>query len=155
MTGPWLPSLLLATLAALLLWGAVTDLRSRTISNALNLAIALLAPLWWWANGLALYPDIALQLGLALAVFALFAGLFALGWMGGGDVKLLGALALWLPGEAMIALLVIMALAGGVVTLVTLAHHRIARRAGQPEIPYGVAIALAGLWVLGQRYFNP
>lgn len=155
MTGPWLPSLLLATLAALLLWGAVTDLRSRTIGNPLNLAIALLAPLWWWANGLALYPDVALQLGLALAVFALFAGLFALGWMGGGDVKLLGALALWLPGEAMIALLVIMALAGGVVTLVTVAHHRIARRVGQPQIPYGVAIALAGLWVLGERYFNP
>lgn len=155
MTGPWLPSLLLALLALLLLWGAVTDLRSRTISNPLNLAIALLAPLWWWANGLALYPDIALQIGLALAVFALFAGLFALGMMGGGDVKMLGALALWLPLEAMLLLLVIMALAGGVVTIITLIHHRALRRSGKPEIPYGVAIALAGLWVLGERYLNP
>jgi prepilin peptidase CpaA len=155
MTGPWLPSLLIATLALLLLWGAVTDLRSRTISNRLNLAIALLAPLWWWANGLSLYPDIALQIGLAVAVFALFAGLFALGMMGGGDVKLLGALALWLPPQAMLALLIIMALAGGVVTIATVAYHRIARRSGRPEIPYGVAIALAGLWVLGERYFNP
>ncbi|HWJ70012.1 MAG TPA: prepilin peptidase [Sphingobium sp.] len=155
MTGPWLPSLLIATLALLLLWGAVTDLRRRTISNRLNLVIALLAPLWWWANGLVLYPDIALQLGLALAVFALFAALFALGMMGGGDVKLLGALALWLPPEAMLALLVIMALAGGGVTIATVAHHRLFRREGRPEIPYGVAIAFAGLWVLGERYFNP
>lgn len=155
MTGPSLPSLLIAALALLLLRGAVTDLRSRIISNRLNLAIALLAPLWWWANGLSLYPDIALQLGLAAAVFALFAGLFALGMMGGGDVKMLGALALWLPPEAMAALLVIMALAGGAVTIVTLVHHHLARRGGRPEIPYGVAIALAGLWVLGERYFNP
>lgn len=155
MTGPWLASLLIAVLALLLLWGAVTDLRSRTISNRLNLAIALLVPLWWWANGLTLYPDIALQIGLALAVFALFALLFALGMMGGGDVKLLGALALWLPPEAMLVLLIIMALAGGMVTVATVAHHRIARREGRPEIPYGVAIAFAGLWVLGERYFNP
>lgn len=155
MTAPWLPSLLVALLALLLLWGAVTDLRSRTIPNMLNLAIALLAPLWWWANGLTLYPDIAMQVGVALAVFALFAGLFALGMMGGGDVKMLGALALWLPFEAMVLLLVIMALAGGAVTIATLIHHRALRRGGTPEIPYGVAIALAGLWVFGERYFNP
>ena len=59
-----------------------------------------------------------------LAVFAVFAGLFALGLMGGGDVKLLGALALWLPWQAMSTLLVIMALVGGVITLVTVIHHR-------------------------------
>lgn len=155
MTTAWLPSLLVAILALLLLWGAVTDLRSRTISNGLNLTIALLAPLWWWTNGLAFYPDILSQIGLALAVFGLFAGLFALGMMGGGDVKMLGALALWLPLEAMALLLILMALAGGAVTIATLAHHWALRRSGRPEIPYGVAIALAGLWVFGERYFNP
>jgi len=155
MTLAWLPSLLVSLLALLLLWGAVTDLRNRTIPNGLNLAIALLAPLWWWANGLTVYPDILMQIGVALAVFALFAGLFALGMMGGGDVKMLGALALWLPFEAMVLLLVLMALAGGAVTLATLVHHHALRRAGRPEIPYGVAIAIAGLWVFGERYFNP
>jgi len=155
MTGVWISTLLIATLALLLLWGATTDLRSRIISNKLNLAIALLAPVWWWANGLSLYPDIAFQLGIAVAVFALFTGLFALGMMGGGDVKMLGAIALWLPLQAMSTLIIVMALIGGVVTLVTVAHHRMTRRIGQPEIPYGVAIALAGLWVLGERYLNP
>lgn len=155
MPGVWLPSLLSATLALLLLWGAATDLRSRIISNKLNIVIALLAPLWWWANDLSLYPDVAIQLGFALLIFALFTGLFALGMMGGGDVKMLGALALWLPLQAMSTLIIIMALVGGVVTLVTVIHHRATRRIGRPEIPYGVAIALAGLWVVGEPYLNP
>jgi prepilin peptidase CpaA len=147
--------LLSATLALLLVWGAATDLRSRIISNKLNIVIALLAPIWWWANGLSLYPDVALQLGLALLVFALFTGLFALGMMGGGDVKMLGALALWMPLPAMSNLIIIMALLGGLVTIVTVIHHRVTRRIGKPEIPYGVAIALAGLWVMGEPYLNP
>lgn len=155
MAGVWLSSSLVAILALLLLWGAATDLRSRIISNQLNAAIALLAPVWWWANGLALYPDIALQIGLALLVFALFTGLFALGLMGGGDVKMLGAIALWLPLDMMVMVIIVMALAGGVVTAATLIHHRMTRRDGKPEVPYGVAIALAGLWVVGERYFNP
>ena len=40
--------------------------------------------------------------------------------MGGGDVKLIGALALWLPWQAVLVLLVIMSLAGGVLTLAML-----------------------------------
>ncbi|WP_181561223.1 MULTISPECIES: prepilin peptidase [Sphingobium] len=154
MSGVWISTALSAMLALLLIWGATTDLRSRIISNRLNLAIALLAPCWWWANGLSFYPDVLLQIGLAAAVFLLFTGLFALGMMGGGDVKMLGALALWLPLAAMSTLIIVMALIGGLVTIVTVVHHRTTRRIGQPEIPYGVAIALAGLWVLGERYLN-
>ena len=151
----WPVSALSVLLALLLVYGAATDLRARIISNRLNLAIALLAPLWWWATGLTLWPGVALQLGIAVAVFALFSGLFAIGMMGGGDVKLLGALALWLPLDALVTLLVVMALAGGLITLATVLHHRFARKDGQPEVPYGVAIALAGLWVLGEPYLNP
>jgi len=142
-------TVLLAILLALLLivaaWG---DIRTRTIPNALNAAIALLAPFWWWAHGLALWPDVAMAAGGALIVFALFAGLFALGAMGGGDVKLLGALALWFAGIPLLRLLVVMAIAGGAVTLATLLVHRLRRSPGRPEIPYGVAIALAGLWAM-------
>jgi prepilin peptidase CpaA len=150
----WPISALSALLALLLLYGAATDLRARVISNWLNLAIALLAPLWWWATGVTLWPGVALQIGIALAVFALFAGLFAIGMMGGGDVKLIGALALWLPAQALVTLIIIMALAGGVITLASVIHHRVAKREGQVEVPYGVAIAIGGLWVLGERYLN-
>jgi len=151
----WPVPILSILLALLLLCGATTDLRQRIISNRLNLTIALTAPLYWWATGVSLWPGVGIQIGVALLVFALFTGLFAMGMMGGGDVKLLGALALWLPWKDMLVLLVVMSLAGGLITLATVIHHRVTQRAGQPEVPYGVAIALAGLWVLGERYLNP
>lgn len=150
----FLPQLLLALLALALLWAAVTDIRARIIDNWLNAAIALAAPLYWWSVGLSPWPDVAIQIGVAAGVFVLFAALFALGVMGGGDVKLLGALALWLPPGATLGMLVLMSLLGGAVTLVTLAWHRLARREGAVEIPYGVAITLAGLWVIGEPYLN-
>jgi prepilin peptidase CpaA len=137
-----------ALLALLLLVAAWGDLRTRTIPNRLNTAIALLAPLWWWAHGLPLWPGIAWQVGLAILVFALFAGAFAVGMMGGGDVKMIGALALWLTPSGLGQMLVIMALAGGVLTIVVAAEHKLRRREGQPEIPYGVAIAAAGLFLI-------
>jgi prepilin peptidase CpaA len=144
---------LLAALALLLLIAAATDLRARVIGNWLNLAIALLAPAYWFATGLAPWPDMALQLALGLGVFAAFAALFALGWMGGGDVKLLAALALWLPAFLVFKLLVLMSLIGGVLTVAYVAVHRL-RKLGQPEIPYGVAISAAALCVIGEPYFN-
>ncbi len=140
---------LLGALAIALLIAAFTDIRSRTIHNWLNIAIAVPAPLFWWATGLDLWPGVAMQLGVAVAAFVVLAGLFALGWMGGGDVKLLTALALWIPPEAFLKLLVVMALAGGVLTIVMGAWHVTRRRTERLAIPYGVAIAFAALWVIG------
>lgn len=142
---------LLCALASLLLAAAVTDIRSRIISNKLNIAIAALAPLYWIASGVPAWPDMALQVALGMGMFGVFAALFALGLMGGGDVKLLAAVALWFPWQALGALLLIMAILGGVVTVVTVIHHRMTRRLGQPEVPYGVAISLAAMWLVGER----
>ena len=146
---------LLAALAIALLVAAVTDLRSRHIGNWLNGGIALAAPLFWWASDLALWPDIALQLGVALATFAVLAALFALKAMGGGDVKLLTALALWIAPMLFLKLLIVMALVGGVLTLVFGARNIMRRQRDKLQIPYGVAIAMAGLWVLGTSYLPP
>ena len=66
---------LLALLAIALLVAVVTDLKRREIDNWLNAAIAIGAPAFWWAGGLAWWPDIALHLGVALAAFAVAAGL--------------------------------------------------------------------------------
>jgi prepilin peptidase CpaA len=143
---------LLAALAIALLVAAVTDLRSRRIGNWLNGGIALAAPLFWWASGLALWPDIALQLGVAFGTLAVLAVLFAIGAMGGGDVKLLAALALWIEPMPFLKLLVLMALLGGVLTILFCAWHVIRRQREKLAIPYGVAIAMAGLWVLGTNY---
>jgi len=143
---------LLAALAIALLVAAFTDLRSRQIGNWLNGGIALAAPLFWWASGLALWPDIALQLGVALGTFSVLVALFAMGAMGGGDVKLLTALALWIEPLSFLNLLVLMALLGGVLTVIVCAWHVARRQRDKMAIPYGVAIAMAGLWVLGTNY---
>jgi prepilin peptidase CpaA len=147
-----LPWALLAILAVLLLVASWDDLKTRTIPNGLNLAIALLAIPFWWANGLALWPDVALQIGVAVLVFALFAGAFAIGVMGGGDVKLIAALALWLPWQAVLGLLMIMSLAGGALTIAMIIRKRLAQSEAALEIPYGVAIAFAGLWLISERF---
>ena len=133
-------------------YAAVTDLRSRRIDNWLNLAIVIGAPFFWWSSGLSLWPDVALQFGVALAAFAVLAGLFAMGAMGGGDVKLLTALALWIEPMWFLKLLVVMALVGGLLTIAFGAWHVTRRKSTKLAIPYGVAIAAAGLWVLGTHY---
>ena len=143
---------LLTALAIALLVAAFTDLRGRHIGNWLNGVIALGAPLFWWASGQSLWPEIALQLGVALATFAVLAALFALRAMGGGDVKLLTALALWIQPLLFLKLLIVMALAGGVLTLAFGAWHIARRQREKLNIPYGVAIAIGGLWVLGTSY---
>jgi prepilin peptidase CpaA len=143
---------LLVGLAIALLIAAFTDWRRRQIDNWLNAAIAIGAPLYWWASGLSLWPGVAIQLGVALAAFAVLAGMFALRLMGGGDVKLLTALALWIEPDWFLRLLIVMALVGGVLTVVMGAWHVMRRQRDKLAIPYGVAIATAGLWVIGTHY---
>ncbi|WP_375248582.1 prepilin peptidase [Sphingomonas sp.] len=146
--------LLPVSLALLLLSAGVQDARTREIGNAKNAAIALLAPLWWVAIGLDPWPGMAIQLGVALAVFAIFAGAFALGQMGGGDVKLITAVALWLPPFALLDMLLLMSLLGGALTLLFLIERRWRRSEGPIEVPYGVAIALAGLLMVHEPLLN-
>ncbi len=140
----------LAALFALLLFVVYSDMKSRIISNRVNLAIAMLAVPWWIGSGDALWPLLGWQLLLALLVFAAFAILFALGAMGGGDVKLLTALALWLPAMPLIQMLTLMAIIGGVLTLAYLVWHRVKKRQGNPEVPYGCAISFSAIAVLGE-----
>jgi prepilin peptidase CpaA len=123
---------LLVALAIGLLAAAFTDLKRRQIDNWLNAAIALAAPAFWWASGLALWPDLAV--------------LFALKMMGGGDVKLLTALALWFPPYPAFAFLIlVMSVIGGLLTIMFGAWHVMRRQPGRIAIPYGVAICAAGL----------
>ena len=146
--------ILVLALALMLVWIAVVDVRTYTISNRLNLAIALMAPLFWWATGVELWPDAAIRAGVATGVFLLFAVAFQLGAMGGGDVKLAAALALWFaPGDTL-WLIILMSIAGGVLTLIIVGAHKLRAREGRPEVPYGVAIAFGGLWLLAQRFLN-
>lgn len=143
---------LLGGLAIALVIAAITDIRSRKIYNSLNAAIALGAPVFWFASGMALWPDIALQLGFALLVFAAFATLFALGMIGGGDVKLLGALALWFTPYAFMQLLVVMAMIGGLIAVGFVVRRVVFKPETPGKLPYGVAITAGALWVMAVTY---
>jgi len=145
---------LMAVLGLLMIAAAISDIRSRTISNELNAAMALLAIPFWIATGLSLWPDIPIQFGAAFAVFLIFAGLFAIGAMGGGDVKMIGAVMLWIPLPLFLPMLTVMAVGGGILSAVMLIHLKIRRSEKPVEVPYGVAIAAAGLWALHQQYLN-
>ncbi|RIV87893.1 A24 family peptidase [Aurantiacibacter zhengii] len=148
---------LLAALAIALIWAAVTDLKSRRIANWLNAAIAIGAPVFWFASDFALWPDVAIQIGLGLLVFTICSLLFAIRQMGGGDVKLLTALSLWMTPMVLLKLVIMMALLGGVLTLVVGARNVMTRRNKEKtrwQVPYGVAISAAGLWIIGTMTMN-
>ena len=154
MTNGMFTEILLGVLLIALLVAAVIDVRTFTISNRLNAFIALLAPLFWWSSGLPFWPDAAIQVGVAVIVFVVLAGAFYAGMMGGGDVKLAAAVALWFSPASTLMFLVLMSLAGGVLTLVVVAIHRTRKKLGKPEVPYGVAIACGALAILTQRFLN-
>ena len=148
-----LPYVLGGALVLILLSAGIEDARTREIANWKNAAIALLAPAWWWALGYG-WADVAWQIGIAIGVFALFVGAFHFGWMGGGDVKMIGALALWLPGQTLFYMLMIMSIIGGLLTLIMMFDHWRRKAPGSVETPYGVAIAIASMIALGEPIFN-
>jgi len=154
MTNGAFTEILAGLLAIALIYAAVVDIRTFTISNRLNLAIALLAPVYWLSVGLQLWPDAAIQVAVAAGVFVLLAGAFYAGMMGGGDVKLAAALALWFSPVMTVNFLIWMSIGGGVLTAVVLVLHRTRKKPGKPEVPYGVAIAFGGLVILIQRFLN-
>jgi prepilin peptidase CpaA len=83
-----------------------------------------------------------------------FAGLFAIGAMGGGDVKMIGAVMLWIPLNLFLETLTVMAIGGGILSAIMLIQSKIRPSDKVIEVPYGVAIAVAGLWALHQQYLN-
>jgi len=150
---------LLIALAIALVVAAFTDIRRRQIDNWLTGAIALGAPLFWWVSGLALWPDMAWQLLFALVATGILIGIYAFGQaigatiLGGGDVKLLAALSLWMTPLSYMQLLFIMAAVGGIMAFGFIFRRVVFKPKTPGVLPYGVAIAFGGLWVLAFNYF--
>ncbi len=132
------------------------DITKYLIPNALNAAILAL-----WVVALFFLP-ISPLMAFAAAAIVLFVGLgfFAIGLMGGGDIKLLVVLTLWLGwGMQTFHFIVLTALVGGVLVAVLLfarfiaaglAKGRTLPRFLSPKqpVPYGLAIAGAFLLML-------
>ncbi|MGB5079029.1 MAG: prepilin peptidase, partial [Sphingorhabdus sp.] len=88
---------LLAGLAIGLIFSLYTDIRYRLIYNKVTASIALVAPVFWYATGSFLPAEIGIHLLVGALTFIFFTIAFRFGAMGGGDVKLFAALALWFP----------------------------------------------------------
>jgi len=147
----------LAVFPALAIVAALKDLTSMKIPNWISgLLILAFFPT---ALLMGLPPaDIAVHLGVAAAALLVGMGLFALNFLGGGDVKLMAAACLWLgvsgSGVFVLATAVI---GGGFCLLLLLARSHLQPYAAsgprwltrlmepRGDIPYGVAIAAGAL----------
>jgi prepilin peptidase CpaA len=166
--------LCLAGVVTMLGLAAVEDVCERRIPNRLTGALAALYPVYVLVSPAPVAWLAAL--GLAGAVFVVGLGLFARDLIGGGDVKLLAALSLWAGPDQFVSFLLITALTGGALSLLTLWYRRwdfvvqahlaalgmaaIGRAAaaadtptgGAPArsntLPYGVAIAVGGIAII-------
>jgi prepilin peptidase CpaA len=152
--------LVLVVLPALLLAAAFCDLTRYTIPNRLCAATALFFPLFAFLLPLPL-SALGLHAAAGAAGLALGFGLFALGWIGGGDAKLFAAIALWLGFGDLAEYAVAVALFGGALTLTLMMLRQVPlpaallgqgwilklhdRRSG---VPYGVALAAGAFAVL-------
>lgn len=140
-------------LTIMLLAVAAFDVTKFIIPNWLNAAFIALFPIfllitpqeidWWWSLA---------------AMLCFFVGgllIFQFNIMGGGDVKLLIALSLWIgwQGQTLLIFGLLVSLAGGILAIFLLLARFVARKTKaknlpkvlQPKspIPYGIAIAYA------------
>jgi prepilin peptidase CpaA len=149
----------------LLAYAAMMDIATRLIRHEICLVLALIG----LASQFASPVQVAESLITATILLLLLMVIYQRGWIGGGDVKLLAALAIGFPLTGVIQLLTITALAGGVLALVHLmmrllpypqlapAGSSFIRRIYAVErwrnlrhapLPYGVAIASGGIWTI-------
>ena len=150
----FLPLVLNAALLLTLLLILLSDLHHRRISNRKILCIACLAMADWIAQPHFGWGDVAVRLGLMLGAIGLFSIPFLFHWMGGGDVKLFGALALWCDADKYLQLLLVISLVGIPVSLYGLARRTWLQPHSDDFVPYGIAIALGAIWVLCQPVIN-
>jgi prepilin peptidase CpaA len=150
---------ILTILPGAVAFAAAMDLFTMTIPNRVSAVmviaffpLAALAGLGGW--------EIAQHVAAGVLVLAIGIGLFAAGWFGGGDTKLLAAIALWVGFDSLIPYLVYVAVAGGVLAMVFSAVRSVplpraflgqawALRLHRPDggIPYGIALAIGALVV--------
>jgi prepilin peptidase CpaA len=136
---------------------AASDLFTMTLPNRLALAPPLVGLGW---------SDVGLHVALALLALVATSALFLFGWMGGGDVKLFAATCLWLNPETLIAYSIYAGLIGMALALALVLWRKMPLpamlssqvwlvRLHSPNegVPYGIALATAGLLVYPQSPF--
>ncbi len=142
---------------------ALQDIVTFRISNIFFLLLIVLFGGWVAATGEYDIVQNLLVFGITLGIGII---LFARGWLGGGDVKLLAASALWFNFAQGLSLFAAITLGGGLLAVLLIVMRRMLPvslylRSGWPvlrpkgPIPYGLAIAF-GAFIAGQTVgFHP
>jgi prepilin peptidase CpaA len=152
--------LALAAFAGLLIYAACSDIASLTIPNWVSIALACIFPVAALAAGLPLGElGVHLLFGFAMLTVGFF--LFQAKVIGGGDAKLLAAVAIWTGfSPALYVFFFWTTFAGGIMALALVAARQLLPRAAtypafvshllqkQNGIPYGVAIMVGGLMAI-------
>lgn len=138
---------------------AVSDLLWRHIPNRAVLGLIAGVPLMV-ADGRLPIAAIAVSLGLSAGFLLIGTILFARGWIGGGDIKLICALILWLPPAEAILFVCLALIWGGFLAVATLALKHASERgfvrigvaqkrllSAELCVPYAVSIAAAGIYM--------
>ncbi|MGJ8558891.1 MAG: A24 family peptidase [Litorimonas sp.] len=144
--------------AAPLLMAAYTDFWSMKIPNLVSLAMAagflLTLPLTW--QGLPVFGE---HLMMGTIFFLAGFAMFAFGWLGGGDAKLMAAISLWFGwGDAIPFILAttlfgaalgILLMFGGQIMPVRIRTSALGMRLfqGGKDMPYGLALAAGAFYV--------
>jgi prepilin peptidase CpaA len=111
--------------AALLFAASCFDVLKLRIPNMIPVGLIALFALQFLVGGTFQAPlEHLLAMGLALLILL---PLFALNMLGGGDVKLLAAVALWLGMSKLAALLILVGIVGGIFALFWLAMRWLVR----------------------------
>lgn len=156
---PSLSQVIVLAFGGLIVAAAISDAQSFTIPNRFCLAIALLYPAY--LTSLPHEIDWISALGIAGGLLVVGFVLFARGYIGGGDAKLVAAVSLWAGTEYWAGFLILTGLAGGIVILFLWARHRFSQAAtpglflyaevdpnfAKQPFPYAIPIAVGGLYV--------
>ena len=139
-----MPALLYLLVAiSLLLFMTITDFEQQVILNEMVFVFALLGLCYTLHLQLSLQNHLLAALGGGLLF--LFLAFISRGAVGGGDIKLIAALGLWLGIKALITVIIYGAIAGGIAALLLLLSKKIKRK---QYLAYGPYFALSAVGIM-------
>ena len=169
-----LPHLLLLAIFFLfclnVIYGAICDIRTFTIPNRVSYGLVglflLFAPFVWFNTPSVIHmgfyvTPILMNVAFGLVVFIFFTVFWKLGWVGGGDVKFVSAISLFMGIEFVTPFIVVIAVLSVIMVAAIKALQiwnpyflnqklpglakRLLMMAEQNAIPYGVPAAISAL----------
>ena len=171
-------SLTLFLFCLAVIYGAISDVRSYTIPNRISyglIALFIVFAILVSYNPKEIYfpqlhqnsihiPPIAYNVFYGLVVFGFFIFFWRLGWVGGGDVKFITAISLFMGLDDVLAFVVLLSIISLAMVFILKSIPTVSARLGihslpsflarmiakieQRQIPYGVPAAMAALMVI-------